>query len=97
MKKGVFLIMLVLTAVLGITSISYAAELTWDTVPGHHNQSILLGPDEKFSKDVIWYPSRGEFAILFSWINGMREDRIGFKLITGSLNVLKRKRAENSQ
>ena len=61
MKKGVFLIMLVLTAVLGITSISYAAELTWDTVPGHHNQSILLGPDEKFSKDVIWYPSRGEF------------------------------------
>ena len=50
MKKGVFLIMLVLTAVLGITSISYAAELTWDTVPGHHNQSILLGPDEKFLK-----------------------------------------------
>lgn len=61
MKRCVFLVVLALTAMLGTASITYAAELTWDSVPGHHNQSVLLDPDEKVSKDVMRNPSRGEF------------------------------------
>lgn len=39
----------------------WASELTWDTVPGHHDQSVLLSPEVTSSKDSVHQYGRGEY------------------------------------
>jgi len=40
---------------------AWASELTWDNVPGHHDQSILLSPEVTSSKDSVHQYGRGEY------------------------------------
>ena len=39
----------------------YAADMTWETVPGTHNESILLSEDELTAEDRYQSVARGDF------------------------------------
>lgn len=39
----------------------YASEITWESAPGHHDQSILLGPEIQSSKDIVQRNGKGEY------------------------------------
>ncbi|MEY8394678.1 DUF6147 family protein [Lachnospiraceae bacterium 45-P1] len=39
---------------------AFANDLTWENLPGHHDQSILLGPEELTSQDIVYRNARGE-------------------------------------
>lgn len=58
MKK---VMLLLIAMVFCMTNPVYASELTWETSPGHHNQSKLLSLSENSSKDTIYSPTRGEY------------------------------------
>ena len=58
MKKRVVLL---IAMVLMMVDVAYASTLTWESVPGHHNQSVLLSRENNFSKDVIRQSTRGEY------------------------------------
>ena len=53
--------LLIIVMMLLMVNTSYASELTWETAPGHHNQSELLDKGKNSSKDIVRYPSRGEY------------------------------------
>ena len=38
----------------------FANDLSWENLPGHHDQSILLGPEELTSQDIVYRNARGE-------------------------------------
>lgn len=58
MKKHVILLIVM---VLAMVNTAYASEMNWETAPGHHNQSVLLGPGDSASKDFFQFPARGEY------------------------------------
>lgn len=58
MKRGIILL---ITMMLFMVNTVYASELTWENVPGHHNQSELLDQGQNSSKDIMIHPSRGEY------------------------------------
>lgn len=58
MRRRVLLLVIMM---IFMTNTAYAAELTWETAFGHHNQSQLLDATEKTSKDVMVHPRRGEY------------------------------------
>lgn len=58
MKKR---LLALLCLMLLMTKTVYAADLTWENVPGHHNQSVLLREDITSSKDILYVPARGEY------------------------------------
>lgn len=43
-----------------MSMVAFANDLTWENLPGHHNQSILLGPGELTSQDIVYRNARGE-------------------------------------
>lgn len=44
-----------------ITETAWATDLTWENVPGHHNQSVILNSQCLSSKDTVRRNARGEF------------------------------------
>lgn len=44
-----------------LTNTAFATELNWETVPGHHNQSVLLDSSETSARDSVYRYGRGEF------------------------------------
>ena len=43
-----------------MSMVAFANDLTWENLPGHHDQSILLGPEELTSQDIVYRNARGE-------------------------------------
>ena len=56
-RIGIITVMLTLL----MLTTAWASDLTWDTTPGHHNQSILLSSEVASSKDSIYQYGRGEY------------------------------------
>ena len=56
-RIGIVTILLMLFTI----TTAWATEPTWDTVPGHHDQSILLSPEITSSKDSVHQYGRGEY------------------------------------
>lgn len=52
--------LIVLVLLLCIPTKVFATEYSWNMMPGHHNQSILLTNNEMSSKDTIQFNARGE-------------------------------------
>lgn len=61
MKKKLFSMLMLLSILLITTSTAYASDLTWETAPGHHNQSVLLDQSVDSSKDTVQRYARGEY------------------------------------
>ena len=60
MGKVKKIIVLTLVLILSISVTAFAKEITWETAPGHHNQSILLDGEGQTSKDTVIRYGRGE-------------------------------------
>ena len=73
MKGRLFSLIMAFALVFSIPS--YASELTWGGVPGHHNQSILLENGEIFSRDEVRGNARGE--ILASGMSEISNEQNG--------------------
>lgn len=56
--KKIICIALVFSVLMSIPT--FANELTWDNLPGHHNQSVLLSDGETTSQDTVTRNARGE-------------------------------------
>ena len=56
--KKMFLVAGILTMLMSMTA--FASDLTWDNLPGHHNQSVLLSEGEVTSQDIVNRNGRGE-------------------------------------
>ena len=54
-------IILLITMTLLMVNVAYASDLTWGNAPGHHNQSVLLAPDDSTSEDTFYQLERGEY------------------------------------
>ena len=66
MKRGIILL---ITMMLFMVNTVYASELTWENVPGHHNQSELLDQGQNSSKDImISAPKSSSICITFSGV-----------------------------
>jgi len=57
MKRIVALIYMLFVMV----NTAYASELTWETAPGHHGQSVLLNSDIRHSEDIVKRNGKGEY------------------------------------
>ncbi len=53
MKNAKKILMAVVGFMLLMAQVVYASPITWDSLPGHHNQSILLKNGETSSEDII--------------------------------------------
>lgn len=60
-KRRILIMMVSLLLAFCLSRQAMAAELTWENVPGRHNESILLEKSQKRSKDEFRRNSRGEF------------------------------------
>lgn len=56
--KKLFCFIAIFSMVMSITA--FANIPTWEELPGHHNQSVLLEQGELTSKDVVYRNGRGE-------------------------------------
>ena len=56
--KKIICIALIFSVLISMTA--FANDLDWENLPGHHNQSILLGEEETTSQDVVIRNGRGE-------------------------------------
>lgn len=56
--KKVLSLVMVFSFLLSIQA--FAGELAWESLPGHHNQSILLEQGQTTSKDIVSRNARGE-------------------------------------
>lgn len=74
MKKIKNIVLLIMTFTLCMTMNVYAQEVDWNSLPGHHNKSVLLDSSEVLSKDIIQYNARGEILAQGSIEIGNRED-----------------------
>lgn len=61
MKKRLVPMIMLICMLLAMTITAYADTITWEDVPGHHNQSVLLESGEDSSKDVLQRYARGEY------------------------------------
>ncbi len=61
MKKLKKLIGVTLLVTMFATKMTYAAEMKWENLPGHHNQSILLEDNVVKSTDTIENVARGRY------------------------------------
>lgn len=43
-----------------MTMSAFANDFSWENLPGHHNQSVLLDQNELTAKDVVYRNGRGE-------------------------------------
>ena len=59
MKNAKKILMAVVGFMLLMAQVVYASPITWDSLPGHHNQSILLKNGETSSEDIIDNVARG--------------------------------------
>lgn len=53
MKKLKKFLTVMMLATMVMSSKAYANDTLWEQLPGHHNQSILLAPNQMNSKDVL--------------------------------------------
>ena len=60
-KRRILIMMVSLLLAFCLSGQAMAAELTWENVPGRHNESILLDKSQKRSKDEFRRNARGEF------------------------------------
>lgn len=60
MEKAKKVVLLILVFMLCVPFNVYAGEVKWESLPGHHNKSVLLENSEKSSKDIVRYNARGE-------------------------------------
>ncbi len=60
-KRQILIMMVSLLLAFCLSGQSMAAELTWESVPGRHDESILLDKSQKRSKDEFRRNARGEF------------------------------------
>ena len=60
-KRRILIMMVSLLLAFCLSGQAMAAELTWESVPGRHNESILLDKSQKRSKDEFRRNARGEF------------------------------------
>jgi len=60
MKKIKKVIMLILVFAMCTSINAYAEGYDWNSLPGHHNQSILLDANKKTAKDTVLFNGRGE-------------------------------------
>ncbi len=56
--KKVICVTLVLSVLMSM--IAFANDMAWESLPGHHNRSVLLGEEETTSQDVVVRNARGE-------------------------------------
>lgn len=75
MKKIKKIVCLVIAFALIMSQTALAEMLTWENVPGHHNQSVLLENGELSSKDIVQRYARGE--ILSAGMTEIRNEQNG--------------------
>lgn len=61
MKKIRMIALVTLVLSLFWATTALANDWSWELVEGHHNQSVLLGPSETTSKDMIHKHGRGDY------------------------------------
>ncbi len=64
MKTKILFLVTLFVVMFSMTA--FANEVTWENVPGHHNQSVLLNESELASKDIVQRYARGEILSLGS-------------------------------
>ena len=57
MKKIIALLCMIFV----MANTAYASELTWETAPGHHGQSVLLEAEVQYSEDIVHRYGKGEY------------------------------------
>ena len=61
MKKVKVISVITVLLCLVLANTVWANPLSWETVPGHHNQSVLLDSDATSSRDEVHQYGRGEY------------------------------------
>lgn len=87
--KKIICITLVFSVLMSMTA--FANDLKWENLPGHHNQSILLGEEETTSQDVVTRNARGEIISTgVTEITNMQNGELRVRIRTYAHNAVDR-------
>lgn len=87
--RRIICITLVFSVLISMTA--FANNLAWENLPGHHNQSVLLGEEETTSQDVVVRNTRGEIISTgVTEITNMQNGELRVRIRTYAHNVVDR-------
>ena len=87
--KKIICITLVFSVLMSMSA--FANNLVWENLPGHHNQSVLLGDGETTSQDVVVRNARGEIISTgVTEITNMQNGELRVRIRTYAHNVVDR-------